>query len=109
MTSFDAALSELHRRVLNLRNLEHFVSTEQFKEMFDGSPDKIDICQYIKDGNFARIKQWFFRSRKELLPVDEWPLSMLREFAKGRIPMYGIMSKAVLIGMIIKFKENHKD
>ena len=109
MTAYDAALSELHRKVLNLRNLEHFISTPQFKEMFDSCTDKIAISKYIKDGNFARIKHWYYNSRKELLPTDEWPLSMLRDFARRRIPGYGLMPKAILVGKIIEYKREHID
>ena len=98
----------LHDKVLMFRCLEHYLTTEECENTFVRASDdeRAKMRQWIVEGNYKALKEWITANKNRYLPIENWSLEMLRNYAsKHKIKNYGLVPKGMLIKMVKKEKE----
>lgn len=93
-----------HEKVLLFRCIEHFITTDEFKEIFirANEHERLKMRIWMLDGNYKALREWITANRQTYMPIEHWSLAMLREYSsKHKVKNYGTVLKGTLIKMVI--------
>jgi len=92
-----------HEKVLLFRCIEHFITTDEFKEIFirANENERLRMRVWMLDGNYKALREWVTANKQMYMPIEHWPLVMLRTYAsQHKIKNYGTVPKGMLIKMV---------
>lgn len=95
--------SELHARLLKLRNLDRFCMTEAFQAAYNSSTEeeRYIVCKYIDANEAYRVFRWTKLQLQKSRIIEELPVSELRALcADLGVKGYRYMTKDSLIASI---------
>lgn len=86
-------IADVKLEINELRQLEHLLSSDDFRRVYDSVQNKIELEYLVKLRDLKRIRDYV----KRYQPLDEYTVKQLRQIAAGlRINNYNFMSKEQL-------------
>jgi hypothetical protein len=90
-------LADLKTEINDLRQLEHLIQTDDFREAFNDPRNVVELEYHVRLRDVEAIKR-FLRNRR---PLEERTVKELRGIAaRLRVTDYHLLSKSQLIGEI---------
>ena len=104
-------LTEIQIQVKNkhnaIRSLLHLIESEAFEEFFETLENKTEIIEYIKAGNYDKLKTEMAKHKTPLLDMSMRQLKIIA--ARLKIPNYSRLYKSALLSAIICAQGAKKD
>jgi len=87
-------IADIHNEINELRQLEHYISSIEFRQFYDSLRNTIEIDYQIKARNLEAVKRYVRHHQ----PLEEYSVKELRRIAAGlRLQDYHLLTKNQLI------------
>jgi len=102
-------LSEIHKRLLLLRSIEHLITSEDFTLVFEAS-DATAQSQaetYIRFNEIDNLRSWYRKQR--FIRIETLSVRELRKLAQAlRVRNYNFLPKSLLLSEIARKQDHEK-